>query len=95
MAHLPGLELGTFRLGGERSILLSYRCKKYIYSIFMNPMHFRIRTAYHLGGERSILLSYRCIKILIQFYPALRNLRKAAVSWRGIRTPANKLQRLF
>ena len=43
-------------LGGERSILLSYRDVYQNYSII--PLK-RIRTSYRLGGERSILLSYR------------------------------------
>ena len=56
LASLGRFELPAFRLGGERSILLSYRDVYQIYAIF--PLK-RIRTTYRLGGERSILLSYR------------------------------------
>jgi hypothetical protein len=55
----PGrFELPASRLGGVRSIQLSYGdvCKKY--SIFQS---IRIRTIYRLGGGRSIQLSYRNI----------------------------------
>ena len=55
VASLGRFELPAFRLGGERSILLSYRDVYQNYSII--PLK-RIRTSYRLGGERSILLSY-------------------------------------
>ena len=60
LASLGRFELPAFRLGGERSILLSYRDVYQIYSIF--PLK-RIRTSCRLGGGRSILLSYgdRCM----------------------------------
>ena len=55
LARLPRLERGAFRLGGERSILLSYRR---IYKVIQFSMHSRRENPSHLGGERSILLSY-------------------------------------
>ena len=55
LASLGRFELPAFRLGGERSILLSYRDVYQIYAIF--PLK-RIRTTYRLGGGRSIQLSY-------------------------------------
>ena len=56
LASLGRFELPAFRLGGERSILLSYRDVYQNYSIIPPK---RIRTNCRLGGERSILLSYR------------------------------------
>ena len=55
LASLGRFELPAFRLGGERSILLSYRDVYQNYSII--PLK-RIRTSYRLGGDRSIQLSY-------------------------------------
>ena len=55
LASLGRFELPAFRLGGERSILLSYRDVYQIYSIF--PLK-RIRTSCRLGGVCSIQLSY-------------------------------------
>ena len=55
LASLGRFELPAFRLGGERSILLSYRDVYQNYSII--PLK-RIRTSYRLGGECSIQLSY-------------------------------------
>ena len=53
-----GFEPVASRLGGVRSILLSYesKCVMYIFSE---------RSFLYLGGGRSILLSYRCIMHII------------------------------
>ena len=51
LARLTGFEPVACRLGGDRSILLSYR--RLMYEVLCRPMG--------LGGGRSILLSYRCI----------------------------------
>ena len=55
LASLGRFELPAFRLGGERSILLSYRDVYQIYSIFSLK---RIRTSYRLGGGPSIPVRY-------------------------------------
>ena len=55
LASLGRFELPAFRLGGERSILLSYRDVYQNYSII--PLK-RIRASCRLGGDRSIQLSY-------------------------------------
>ena len=65
LASLGRFELPAFRLGGERSILLSYRDVYQIYAIF--PLK-RIRTTYRLGGVCSILLSYMDICKIIQLF---------------------------
>ena len=58
MARPAGFEPTACRLGGGRSILLSYGN---IYSLFSIMPHSRDSAFAHLGGGRSILLSYRCL----------------------------------
>ena len=55
LARLAGFEPTACRLGGGRSILLSYGN---IYSLFSIMPHSRDSAFAHLGGGRSILLSY-------------------------------------
>ena len=55
LASPARLERAAFRLGGERSIQLSYGDVSNIYSIFGSS---GTRTSCRLGGGRSILLSY-------------------------------------
>ena len=55
LASLARLERAAFRLGGERSIQLSYRDVSNIYSIFGSS---GTRTSCRLGGGPSILVRY-------------------------------------
>ena len=60
----PGrFERPACRLGGGRSILLSYGN---IYSFFSIMPHSRDSAFAHLGGGRSILLSYGCLYEIVE-----------------------------
>ena len=52
MAHLPRFERGAFRLGGERSILLSYRCIKILIQ-FSPALHNLGKAAVSCHGTRT------------------------------------------
>lgn len=85
MAFPGRFERPACRLGGGRSILLSYGN---IYSLFSIMPHSRDSAFAHLGGGRSILLSYRCLPLPLHYSRRARGLSRKRTGMRARREKA-------